>query len=73
MRGAFTSAHADRAGAFELADRGTLFLDEIGDLSLVAQAKLRITSYNVCYTKLLRELSRSSCRFERFEMNWAAL
>jgi len=40
MRGAFTGAHADRAGKFELADGGTLFLDEIGDMPLEMQAKL---------------------------------
>ena len=40
MRGAFTGAHADREGKFELADGGTLFLDEIGDLPLEMQAKL---------------------------------
>jgi transcriptional regulator with GAF, ATPase, and Fis domain len=39
-RGAFTGAHARKAGRFELAHQGTLFLDEIGDLPLNAQAKL---------------------------------
>jgi Nif-specific regulatory protein len=39
-KGAFTDAHATRAGKFELASGGTLFLDEIGDLSLGGQAKL---------------------------------
>ena len=39
-KGAFTGAHAARAGRFERADGGTLFLDEIGDLPLPAQAKL---------------------------------
>jgi transcriptional regulator with PAS, ATPase and Fis domain len=39
-RGAFTGAHAPRAGKFERADGGTLFLDEVGELSLAAQAKL---------------------------------
>lgn len=39
-RGAFTGAHAPRAGKFERADGGTLFLDEVGELSLSAQAKL---------------------------------
>lgn len=39
-KGAFTSAHKQRAGKFEQADGGTLFLDEIGDMSLSAQAKV---------------------------------
>ncbi|ATE59314.1 sigma-54-dependent Fis family transcriptional regulator [Thauera sinica] len=39
-RGAFTGAHASRAGKFERADGGTLFLDELGELPLSAQAKL---------------------------------
>lgn len=39
-RGAYTGAHAARAGRFERADGGTLFLDEIGDMPLSAQAKL---------------------------------
>ena len=39
-KGAFTGAHADRAGKFELAHGGTLFLDEIGELPLGLQAKL---------------------------------
>ncbi len=39
-KGAFTSAHKQRPGKFELANNGTLFLDEIGDMSLSAQAKV---------------------------------
>ena len=39
-KGAFTGAHAARAGKFERADGGTLFLDEVGELPLPAQAKL---------------------------------
>ena len=40
VRGAFTGAHSERRGKFELADGGSLFLDEIGELPLAAQAKL---------------------------------
>lgn len=40
VRGAYTGAHVDRAGALELAHGGTLFLDEIGDLPLRLQPKL---------------------------------
>jgi DNA-binding NtrC family response regulator len=39
-RGAFTGAHRQQLGKFELASNGTLFLDEIGDLRLDLQAKL---------------------------------
>jgi DNA-binding NtrC family response regulator len=40
VRGAFTNAISDRAGAFEQADGGIIFLDEIGDLKPELQAKL---------------------------------
>ncbi len=40
VRGAFTGAVAERAGAFEAADGGTLFLDEIGELPIDLQPKL---------------------------------
>jgi two-component system response regulator AtoC len=39
-KGAFTGAHRQQLGKFELASGGTLFLDEIGDLRLELQAKL---------------------------------
>jgi DNA-binding NtrC family response regulator len=39
-KGAFTSAHEDRVGAFEAARGGTLFLDEIGELPLALQPTL---------------------------------
>ena len=39
-RGAFTGAHKQQMGKFELASGRTLFLDEIGDLQLELQAKL---------------------------------
>lgn len=42
-KGAFTDAHQDRIGRFELSDQGTLFLDEIGNLSIGLQAKLLTT------------------------------
>jgi two-component system repressor protein LuxO len=40
VKGAFTGAHEDRAGAAELAHGGTLFLDEICEMDLALQAKL---------------------------------
>ena len=39
-RGAFTGAHKQRPGRFELADGGTLLLDELGEISPKMQAKL---------------------------------
>ena len=40
VKGAFTGAHKDKKGAFELAHEGTLFLDEIAELPLRQQVKL---------------------------------
>jgi DNA-binding NtrC family response regulator len=40
VRGAFTDAHQDRKGRFEVASSGTIFLDEIGELDPAAQVKL---------------------------------
>ena len=40
VKGAFTGAVADRAGAFESANSGTLFLDEIAELPLDLQPRL---------------------------------
>ncbi|MCS7016000.1 MAG: sigma-54-dependent Fis family transcriptional regulator [Gemmatales bacterium] len=40
VKGAFTGAHRDKVGRFELAHGGTLFLDEIGDIALDVQTKL---------------------------------
>jgi len=40
VKGAFTGAHKDKPGLFEVADKGTFFLDEIGEMSLPLQAKL---------------------------------
>jgi len=39
-KGAFTGAHADKKGKFEIADGGTIFLDEIGELDFNLQSKL---------------------------------
>jgi PAS domain S-box-containing protein len=40
IKGAFTGAHRDRVGRFQLADGGTIFLDEIGEIPLELQSKL---------------------------------
>ena len=39
-KGAFTGAHAQRRGKFEVANRGSLFLDEIGEMSANIQVHL---------------------------------
>src|SRR5271156_4056193 len=40
VKGAFTDAHTDRIGRFELANGGTLFLDEIANIPTRQQSKL---------------------------------
>lgn len=40
VKGSFTGAMVDRAGAFEQASGGTIFIDEIGELPLDMQPKL---------------------------------
>lgn len=40
VKGAFTSAHADKIGIVEAAHRGTLFLDETHEMSMAMQRKI---------------------------------
>lgn len=39
-KGAFTGAHQQKPGKFEIANNGTMFLDEIGDMTLSTQTKI---------------------------------
>jgi len=39
-KGAFTDAHKDKEGIFQIADHGTVFLDEISNISIEVQGKL---------------------------------
>jgi two-component system, NtrC family, response regulator PilR len=40
MKGAFTGAHQNKRGLFEVAHGGTIFLDEISEMTLAMQVKL---------------------------------
>lgn len=40
VKGAFSSAHANRIGTFEEADGGTIFIDEIGEVPMSMQPRL---------------------------------
>ncbi|HTR39800.1 MAG TPA: sigma 54-interacting transcriptional regulator [Bryobacteraceae bacterium] len=51
-KGAFTDAHGQKRGLFELADKGTLFLDEIGEIPLSLQAKLLRVLEEQCFRRL---------------------
>jgi DNA-binding NtrC family response regulator len=52
VKGAFTDAHKDTIGRFELANGGTIFLDEIGNLPLHLQSKLLTVIQNRKITRL---------------------
>ncbi len=52
VKGAFTGAHKDTIGRFELAKGGTIFLDEIGNLPLHLQSKLLTVVQNRKVTRL---------------------
>jgi two-component system response regulator AtoC len=51
-RGAFTGAHGEKPGKFELADKGTILLDEISEMSPHLQAKLLHVLQDGEYTRL---------------------
>jgi DNA-binding NtrC family response regulator len=58
-KGAFTDAHRDRKGRFELADGGTLFLDDIDDMPLSVQVKFLRVLQERSYERLGSEETRS--------------
>jgi len=51
-KGAFTGAHRQKQGKFELADGGTLFLDEVGTISPAAQVKLLDVLQERCFQRV---------------------
>jgi transcriptional regulator with GAF, ATPase, and Fis domain len=62
VRGAFTGASRNHAGAFERADGGTLLLDEVGNLPPAVQSQL----LRVLQTRQLRRLGATQSR--RFDL-----
>jgi DNA-binding NtrC family response regulator len=51
-RGAFSGAHSNKPGLFELAHQGTIFLDEIAELDMKMQVKLLRVLDGVGYYRL---------------------
>jgi DNA-binding NtrC family response regulator len=73
-KGAFTGAHQDRVGKFELAQNNSLFLDEVGTLPLEQQVKLlrvlesgefEAVGSNVTQRTQLRLISASNMQVNR--------
>lgn len=52
VKGAYTGAHRDRSGRFELADGGTLFLDEVGEIPIELQGKLLGALQENCFERV---------------------
>jgi len=51
-RGAFTGAHREKPGKFEMAHDGTIMLDEVGEMSPLLQAKLLHILQDGAYSRL---------------------
>ena len=59
VKGAFTGAHRDRIGRFQLADGGTIFLDEISEIPLELQGKLLRVLQESEFERVGDDLTRS--------------
>ena len=59
VKGAFTGAHRDRVGRFQLADGGTIFLDEISEIPLELQGKLLRVLQESEFERVGDDLTRS--------------
>ncbi len=59
VKGAFTGAHRDRVGRFQLADGGTIFLDEIGEIPMESQGKLLRVLQESEFERVGDDLTRS--------------
>lgn len=57
-KGAFSGAHADRQGRFEVADGGTLLLDEIGEMPIELQPKLLRVLQEGTFTRIGENVER---------------
>ena len=59
VKGAFTGAHRDRVGRFQLADGGTIFLDEVGEIPMELQGKLLRVLQESEFERVGDDLTRS--------------